>query len=263
MNDNTIKKEVLDKIAIIYLNRPSVYNAINMDLAKELTDSLIQISKEKDIWGVIITGKGEAFCSGGDLKWISKQGKDYYKTFYTIVGQFHRAITEIKNMKKPVVAAINGMAAGGGFSLALACDFRIMESHAQLILAYTSRGLTIDGGGTYFLPRIVGIAKALEIIAFDRPISAQEALNIGLVTEVVQKGDSVKRAIDFIKDIIKKVPLHSYGICKNLIHESFRNPLELQMEKEREAIAFASQQPDGKEGILSFIEKRAPVYKNS
>ena len=259
----TIQKEVLDRIAIIRLNRPSVYNAIDMELAKELSDIVLQLSNDKEIWGLVVTGSGEAFCAGGDLKWISKQGEDYYKTFYAIVGQFHRAIIEIRNMKKPVVAAINGMAAGGGFSLALACDFRIIESHARLILAYTSRGLTIDGGGTYFLPKIVGIAKALEIIALDRPISAQEALSMGLVTQVVQKGDSVKKAVEFIKGIIKKVPLHSYGICKNLIHESFINPLELQLEKEREAIAYASQQPDGKEGILSFIEKRAPIYKNS
>jgi 2-(1,2-epoxy-1,2-dihydrophenyl)acetyl-CoA isomerase len=259
----TIETEVSNRIAIIRLKRPSVYNAINIELAKELSDTLIQLSEDKGVWGIVITGSGEAFCAGGDLKWILSQGEDYHKTFYTIVGQFHRAIMEIKNMKKPVVAAINGMAAGGGFSLALSCDFRIMESHAQLILAYTSRGLAIDGGGTYTLPRIVGIAKALEIIALDKPISAQEALNMGLVTEVVPKGESVKRAVELIKDIVKRVPLHSYGICKNLIHESFRNPLELQLEKEREAITYASQQPDGKEGILSFVEKRAPVYKNN
>jgi len=251
----------LDHIAIVKLNRPSSYNAINMELAMELANIMTELSHDPNVYGVITTGEGDAFCAGGDLKWISKQGNNYYSTFYKIVSQFHKAILEIQYMEKPVFAAINGLAAGGGFSLALACDFRIMESHAQLILGYTSRGLSIDGGGTYTLPRIVGIAKALEIIAFDSPISAQDALRLGLITEVVEKRGSVKRSLELIHQINKKVPPTSYGICKRLIYESFDNPLEVQLEKERKAIAWVADQPYGREGIASFLEKREPVYK--
>ena len=252
-----VKKEVLDNIAIIKLNRPEVYNSINLGLAEQLKNTLVQLSTDNNTTGVIITGSGKVFCAGGDLKWIAQQGKDYSSTFYKIVSKFNEVIIEIRNMKKPVFAAINGIAAGGGFSLALACDFRIMETQAQFILAYTSRGLSIDGGGTYTLPRIVGIAKALEIIAFDKPISSDEALRLGLVTEVVKEGYSVERSVQLIKQITSKVPLHSYWICKKLIYESFYNPLELQLEKERESICWASRQPDGIKGILSFIEKRS------
>lgn len=250
-----VKKEILDNIAIIKLNRPEVYNAINLELSEQLRNTLVELSTDNNTAGVIITGTGKAFCAGGDLKWIAQQGKDYSSTFYKIVSKFNEAIIEIRNMKKPVFAAINGIAAGGGFSLALACDFRIMENQAQFILAYTSRGLSIDGGGTYTLPRIVGIAKALEIIAFDKPISSDEALRLGLVTEIVREGHSVERSVQLIKQIISKVPLHSYWICKKLIYESFYNPLELQLEKERESICWASCQPDGIKGILSFIKK--------
>jgi len=257
-----IKREVVDNVVIIRLNRPSAYNAINMDLAMELSESLIDISGDPDISGVIITGEGKAFCAGGDLRWISEQGNDYYSTFHKIVAQFHKAILEIYRMRKPVFAAINGLAAGGGFSLALACDFRIMESGAYLVLAYTSRGLSIDGGGTYSLPRIVGTAKALEIIAFDEPIDSKTALGLGLVTEVVPEGDSVKRSLELIHKMSKKVPYHSYGLCKRLIYDSFNTPLEVQLEKEREAISWAANQPNGKEGIISFLEKREPIYKN-
>lgn len=259
--DQVIKKEILDHIVIVRLNRPSSYNAINMELAIELANTMTELSYNPDVYGVIITGEGDSFCAGGDLKWISKQGGDYYSTFYKIVSQFHKAILEIQYMEKPVFAAINGLAAGGGLSLALACDFRIMESHAQFILAYTSRGLSIDGGGTYTLPRIVGIAKALEIIAFDNPIGAQDALKLGLITEVVEKGKAIERSLELIHQINRKVPPTSYGICKRLIYESFDNPLEVQLEKERRAIAWAANQPYGKEGITSFLEKREPVYK--
>jgi len=258
--NQVVEKEIRERIAIVRLNRPSSYNAIDMDMAKGLAETLIRVSSDNTIKGVVITGAGKAFCSGGDLRWISQQGERYDDTFYRIVGEFNRAIIEIKNMKKPVFAAINGMAAGGGFSLALSCDFRIMESQANLILAYTSRGLSIDGGGTFTLPRIVGISKALEIVAFDRPISSEEALRLGLVNEVVEEGRSVERSVELIKQILNKVSLNSYVICKRLFYESFFNPLELQLEREREEISLASEHPDGKEGIGSFLEKREPVY---
>ena len=258
----TIKREIIDGVAVIKLNRPSAYNAINMELAMDLAENMIDISNDTEINGVIITGEGKAFCAGGDLRWIHKQRDDYYLTFSRIVAQFHRTILEIHRMEKPVCAAVNGLAAGGGFSLALACDFRVMESNAQFVLAYTSRGLSIDGGGTYSLTRIVGIAKAMEIIAFDEPIGADKAKEFGLVTEVVSDGKAVENSLQLIKMICSKVSLQSYGLCKRLIYDSFENPFEVQLEKERDFISWAASQPDGREGILSFLEKRRPSYKN-
>ncbi len=254
-----VKVEKKESIAILKLNRPKSYNAINMDMALRLSEELIAISDDPKIDGVIITGEGDAFCAGGDLRWIAEQGDDYYATFYSIVSEFHKAIKEIFCMEKPVVAVINGVASGGGLSLALCCDFRIMEKDAKLLFAYTSRGLSPDGGCSYMLPRIVGIAKALEIAAFDREISSEEALRIGLVTEVVEKGEGIKRAKEIINHINEKSP--TFGTTKRLMYESFSSAFESHLENERKTISITSSLRYGKEGIRAFVEKRKPVYK--
>jgi 2-(1,2-epoxy-1,2-dihydrophenyl)acetyl-CoA isomerase len=162
-------------------------------------------------------------------------------------------------MPKPVVAAINGPAAGGGFSIALACDFRIMEASATLRQAYTSNGLSIDGGGTFALPRLVGLARAMEIAAFDQPISAETALSWGLVTEVVEDGEGMKRAIQLVEDM-KKRSLSSFAASKRLITDSFDTKFETQLEKERELLSWCADLPNGREGIAAFLEKRKPVF---
>jgi 2-(1,2-epoxy-1,2-dihydrophenyl)acetyl-CoA isomerase len=162
-------------------------------------------------------------------------------------------------MRKPVVAAINGIAAGGGFSLALACDFRVMETSAILRQAYTSNGLSIDGGGTFILPRIVGFSRALEIAAFDNPISSKEALELGLVTKVVEDGRSKEEALDMLNRLTKR-SIHSYGWSKKLLFESYKNAFESQLESEREGLAECANHPDGAEGLQAFIEKRKPSF---
>jgi 2-(1,2-epoxy-1,2-dihydrophenyl)acetyl-CoA isomerase len=162
-------------------------------------------------------------------------------------------------MPKPVVAAINGLAAGGGFSMALACDFRVMEASAILRQGYTSNGLCIDGGGTFTLPRMVGLSKAMEIAGFDRPIDSAQALSWGLVTEVVEERQAMKRAIELVEEM-KKWSLSSFGVTKRLINDSFHTPFETQLEKESEALSWCGDHPNGREGISAFLEKRKPVY---
>lgn len=157
---NPILTQQHGEILEIAINRPEVYNALNLDVMVMLSDTLASAATDDSIKGIMITGKGKAFCSGGDLKWISQQAEDASTTLHKLAPQFHIAITEIRRMGKPVVAAINGIAAGGGFSLALACDFRVMAESAVLRQAYTSSGLSIDGGGTFALPRLVGLARA-------------------------------------------------------------------------------------------------------
>src|SRR5919109_437538 len=165
MHDPVLTQQY-ENILEISLNRPEAYNALNLDTMKLLAEALSYAAAENSIKGVLITGKGKAFCAGGDLKWISQQTEDYGSILHKLAPQFHIAITEIRRMGKPVVAAINGIAAGGGFSLALACDFRVMAESAVLRQAYTSSGLSIDGGGTFALPRLVGLARAMEVMAF-------------------------------------------------------------------------------------------------
>jgi len=190
---------------------------------------------------------------------IGQQAEEAGVVFHRLAPQFHIAITEIRRMAKPVVAAINGIAAGGGFSLALACDFRVMAESAILRQAYTSSGLSIDGGGSFALPRIVGTARALEIAAFDEPINAAKALKWGLITKVVPDSDVRKEALAMVDELSKR-SLHSFAWSKRLFLESFNNTLETHLELERQGISDCAGHPDGREGIRAFIEKRKPIF---
>jgi 2-(1,2-epoxy-1,2-dihydrophenyl)acetyl-CoA isomerase len=243
----------------IALNRPEVYNALNLDVMQALADALSAAAADHSIKGVLLTGKGKAFCSGGDLKWISQQTGNAGSVLRGLVPQFHLSIMEIHRMEKPVVAAIQGVAAGGGFSLALACDFRVMGQSAILRQAYTSSGLSIDGGGSFALPRLVGLARALEIMAFDQPISSAQALEWGLVTKVVPD-EKVFSAASAMLDELSKTALHSFAWSKRLMTNSLDNTLETQLELEREGISNCAAHPEGQEGIRAFVEKRKPIF---
>jgi 2-(1,2-epoxy-1,2-dihydrophenyl)acetyl-CoA isomerase len=243
----------------ITLNRPEAYNALNLDVMVMLSDALASAARDDSVKGVMITGKGKAFCSGGDLKWISQQATDVGLTLHTFAPQFHLSVMEIRRMGKPVVAAINGIAAGGGFSLALACDFRVMAESTVLRQAYTSSGLSIDGGGTFALPRLVGLARSLEIAAFDQPISSAQALAWGLVTKVVPDDKVIDEAMSMLRGLAKSA-LHSFAWSKRLLTESLNNTLETQLELERQGISDCAQHPNGQEGIKAFLEKRKPVF---
>jgi 2-(1,2-epoxy-1,2-dihydrophenyl)acetyl-CoA isomerase len=257
--DEQVKLEIRSGIGVITLNRAEAFNAFHASMIGNLAEKLIGLSRNADVVGVVLTGAGKAFCAGGDLKWLSASGMSHGATFHALAAAYHQAIVEIRRMPKPVVAAVNGLAAGGGFSMALACDFRVMNKSAIFRQAYTSNGLSVDGGGTFTLPRLVGSAKAMEILAFDRPISAEQALTWGLVTEVVENGQAVNRALDMVQEITK-LPLSSFLASKKLLTDSFHTPFEHQLEKEREFLAWCADHPNGQEGIKAFLEKRSPVY---
>ena len=174
------KATVCGDIATVMFNRPKVFNAFDLDSMAGVAEHLIHLAADDTVRAVVITGEGKAFCAGADLRSVEAWPGGLASAFHNMAARYHQAILEIRRMPKPVIAAINGIAAGGGFSLALACDFRIMASTAVLRQAYTSNGLSIDGGGTFMLPRLVGLARALEIAAFDKPISADQALKWGL-----------------------------------------------------------------------------------
>jgi 2-(1,2-epoxy-1,2-dihydrophenyl)acetyl-CoA isomerase len=247
------------KILEITLNRPDAYNALNLDMMKLLAEALSLGGRDDSVKGVLITGKGKAFCAGGDLKWISQQKEDESSVLHRLAPQFHLSILEIRRMEKPVVAAINGIAAGGGFSLALACDFRVMGESATLRQAYTSSGLSIDGGGSFALPRLVGLARAMEIMAFDPPISSSQALDWGLVTKIVPDDEVHSEALAMLK-ALTKTSLHSFAWSKKLMMDSFNTTLETQLERERQGISDCAAHPDGQEGIRAFLEKRKPSF---
>lgn len=260
MNQSILTQHHGETLEII-LNRPEAYNALHLDMMVMLSEILAYGATDDSIKGIIITGKGKAFCAGGDLKWISQQSAEASSTLHTLAPQFHIAITEIHRISKPVVAAINGIAAGGGFSLALACDFRVMAESAILRQAYTSSGLSIDGGGTFSLPRLVGLARALEIAAFDQPISSSQALDWGLVTKVVPDDKVNEEAISMLQGLANS-SLHSFAWSKRLLTDSLNHTLETQLELERQGISDCAGHPDGQEGIKAFVEKRKPIFQD-
>ncbi|MBW2093581.1 MAG: enoyl-CoA hydratase/isomerase family protein [Deltaproteobacteria bacterium] len=256
---DAIKVKTGSGLAVITLARPNAFNSFDLEMIGGLAENLVRMALDPDVVGIAITGEGKAFCAGGDLRWLSVYKGDPDAAFHELAARYHQAILEIKRMPKPVVAAINGLAAGGGFSLALACDFRVMEATAVLKQGYTSNGLSIDGGGTYSLPRLVGLARALEIAAFDRAIPADQALSWGLVTEVVGDGKSLDRALALLEEL-RKMPLSSFAASKELLTASFDTPFEVTLEKERQALSQCAVHPNGREGVAAFLEKRKPLY---
>lgn len=257
---DTVKVERDGDIAKVILNRPQVFNALDLDMAKGLVDCTMDLASDDSVSALVITGEGKAFFAGGDLKWMSEFPGGPAAAVHELAGRFHLAVLEIKRMGKPVIAAINGTAAGAGFSLALACDFRVMAGSAIMKQAYTSAGLSIDGGGTFSLPRLVGVAKAMEIAAFDRPISSKDALAWGLVTKVVEDAKVVDEAMDMARNLTR-ISMHSFAWSKRLLTDSFNSSFEAQLERERRGISNCAGHPEGKEGISAFLEKRKPVFK--
>jgi 2-(1,2-epoxy-1,2-dihydrophenyl)acetyl-CoA isomerase len=257
--NRVVQLEITRGIGVITLNRPESFNAFHAAMIGDLAEKLIDVSSSDDVVGIVLTGTGKAFCAGADLKWLYTCGQTPGAALHSLAASYHQAIVEIRRMPKPVVAAINGLAAGGGFSMALACDFRVMAKSAIFRQAYTSNGLSVDGGGTYTLPRLVGLAKAMEILAFDRPIPAEQALTLGLVTEVVEEGRAVDRAMAMIQEITT-LPISSFLASKKLLTDSFHTPFEHQLEKEREFLSWCANHPNGQEGIKAFLEKRKAVY---
>jgi 2-(1,2-epoxy-1,2-dihydrophenyl)acetyl-CoA isomerase len=249
-------------VTIIALNRPEAFNAFNYQMVADLAKNLTALAADNHVKGVIITGRGKAFCAGGDLKWALGFCGNPSAAFHKLAALFHSAILEIRRMKKPVAAAINGMAAGGGFSLALACDFRIMARSAVLKQAYTSAALCIDGGGTFTLPRLVGLARALEIAAFDETISASRALEWGLVTKVVEDGQALDEAKNLLQQLAQR-SIHSFAVTKKLLTDSFNTSFETQMELERNGLTACADHPDGHEGLKAFAEKRNPRFEST
>ncbi len=246
-------------IVEVLLNRPEAFNAFNLDMIELLEKCLISLAMDDSVSVLVISGEGKAFCAGGDLRWALNFPRGPAVAFHELAARYHQAILEIVRMRKPVVAGVNGVAAGGGFSLALACDFRVMAQSAQLRQGYTSNGLCIDGGGTFTLPRLVGLARALEIVAFDKPISSDQALAWGLVTKVVEDGSVREEAWKMARELAEG-SLHSFGWCKQLLIDSFHTPFESHIERERQGLSSCAAHFDGQEGLKAFSEKRKPKF---
>ena len=247
-------------ILTITLNRPGLLNAIDLEMAETLKDILLDAAKDSTIRAIVLTGSGRAFCSGGDLKFAHQVNPDNPgDSFWALTSVLHVCIEEIREMSKPVIAAINGPAAGAGLFLALACDLRVMAQSAYLKQSNTSHGLSIPAGGTFTLPRLIGLGRALEIALLDDLIPSASALNLGLVSQVVSD-ETLLPTAQQLAVRVAQMPIETLGRVKRLMNDSFDSTLSEQMAAEQHAIAQAANASEGREGVLAFLQKRSPQY---
>jgi 2-(1,2-epoxy-1,2-dihydrophenyl)acetyl-CoA isomerase len=249
-----------DSVLYLTLNRPAALNAIDLDMAEALKQHLITAATNPEIRAIVITGSDRAFCAGGDLKFaVQVNPETPGNSFLALTAILHDCIEEIRTMAKPVIASMNGVAAGAGLFLALACDLRIMADTAYLKQSNTSYGLSTPAGGTFTLPRLIGIGRAMEIIMLDQPIQAHKAVELGLVSQVVS-GDTLVEATHALAKHVAQMPIETLGRMKQLMNQSFHNTLTEQLAAERQAIALSANSSEGREGLSAFLQKRSPVF---
>ena len=262
MEYKTLLFDVRDNVAHITLNRPDAANSINDEMGKDLMHAALRCDEDPEIRAVLISGAGKIFSGGGDLKAFISKGDQLPYHIKEITTYLHAAMSRFTRMDAPVVAAVHGAVAGAGMSIAIACDIVVAAETTRFMVAYTRAGLVPDGSSTYFLPRIVGLKRALELTLTNRMFSAQEALQWGLITRVVPDNELLAQARAIAVQLAAG-PTRAYGISKRLLHGGWAETLETQMENESQAIANIARTADAREGITAFLEKRPPKYKGN
>ncbi|MGD8748678.1 MAG: 2-(1,2-epoxy-1,2-dihydrophenyl)acetyl-CoA isomerase PaaG [Balneolaceae bacterium] len=251
----TVTKNILE----ITLNRPDKLNSFIEPMAHQLRDELGKAQKDEEIRCVLLTGEGKAFCAGQDLPEVVAKG-DEYELGETVRGSYNPIIKAIRHLEKPVVCAVNGTAAGAGANLAFACDIIIASNEALFVQSFSKIGLIPDSGGTFLLPRLVGLQRANIMYLLDEKISPQKAVEMGLIYKVVDSAELTNEA----RRICQKLaimPSKGFGLYKRAINQSFVNTLDEQLEVEADLQTEAGKTHDYKEGVQSFLEKRKPKFK--
>ena len=260
MNPTTLTFDLTDGVATVTLNRPNDANALSLQMAQELFEVAVKCSSDPAVRAVVISGTGKMFCVGGDLKDMQAQG-DQKPAHLTRMATFlHNAVIRFSHMDAPVVMAVNGTAAGGGFSLALSGDYILASERAKLVSAYTASGLTPDGSSTYFLAKHVGLLRAKELLLTNRVLTAQEAVEWGLVNRVVPHDDLAAEARK-MGEMFAQGPTKAYGGLKSLLLTAYSGALEAQLERETRSISAMMRTHDGQHGLTAFIEKTKPKFR--
>lgn len=248
-------------LAIITLNRPGSYNALDLSISGEIIEALEICRNDREIRSVVLTGSGKAFCSGGDIKYFEEYaGSNPAEPVRRLLESLHRIVLDIRQMPKPVLAAINGAVGGAGMSLAFSCDLRIASKGAKFRQAYTSLGLAPDAGWSLWTGLLAGFGKASEMIFLDPVYSAEQALDIGLVHRVVEPDKLMEEARRWASQLAAGAT-RSFAIAKANLNQAFLALLERQLEVERQGVLSASLTDDYQEGLKAFTAKRKPVFK--
>jgi 2-(1,2-epoxy-1,2-dihydrophenyl)acetyl-CoA isomerase len=260
MPDEALTLTVHDHIATLIMNRPDAYNAVNEPLARQFLELITQVDEDPAVRCVVLTGSGKAFCAGGDVKDFHDHLPGVAIHLKQLTHLLHGAVSRIARMPKPVIAAVNGVVAGGGMGLMLACDLAYAVETATFSMAYTRIGANPDGSSTFWLPRLVGVRRALELIYTNRVLSAQEALAWGILNGVMPP----ERFSDEVYAVARQLaqgPTLAYARAKQLCHAGLNETLETQMEHEARAIADSGKSEDFREGSEAFMQKRAAVFQ--
>lgn len=246
-------------VATITLNRPDVFNAFNDTISYEMQEALKLMDRDKEVRVVVLTGAGKAFCSGQDLKAIKEVAgkRDLSESLHK---RYNPIIRAMRALPKPIICRLNGVAAGAGCSIALACDLIVAAENASLIEVFVNVGLVLDSGSSYFLPRLVGSARAFELSTMGSKVSAQKALEWGMVNKVVP-AEELDAAVQSYTDYYAAAPTKAIGLMKKMLNKSFHSDLDMMLDYEAYCQQIAGNSADNAEGVAAFNEKRKPVFK--
>jgi len=256
---NSILLKIENKIAFITLNRPEVFNSFNREMALSLQNILDDCETNDDVRAIVLTGNGKAFCAGQDLKEVTSP--ELNPGFKKILEEhYNPIITRIRSIKKPIIAAVNGVAAGAGANIALACDIVIAHEKVSFIQAFSLIGLIPDSGGTFFLPRLIGFQKAQALAMLGDKISAEEAERLGMIYKLISL-ENFEDEVQKLAHKLANMPTKALGMIKELFNNSMTNSLDDQLALESKLQIEATQSDDYREGVAAFIEKRQPKFK--
>jgi 2-(1,2-epoxy-1,2-dihydrophenyl)acetyl-CoA isomerase len=260
MSYGNILLDTTDGVGTLTLNRPAKLNAFAGEMRREVADALEELEKDDAVRVIVITGAGRAFCAGADVGYMAEliERRDTV-AMSALVEAGRRVVTTIRESTKPVIAAVNGVAAGGGANLALACDIRIASDRARLAQSFNKIGLHPDWGGTYFLPRLVGPARALELMWGAEPLDAADCERLGLFNQVVPHDLLLSTARDYARMLAAK-PALSLALTKRAVYRSLDHSLPQMLDYELDAQLRCFASDDAREGIQAFVDKRPPVF---
>ena len=257
----SIELKIENQIAFISLNRPNVFNSFNREMAFLMQDTLDICGNNNNVRAIVINGNGKAFCAGQDIGEITNP--ELNPGFRKILDDhYNPIITKIRNIEKPIIAAVNGVAAGAGANIALACDIVLASENASFIQAFSKIGLIPDSAGTFFLPRLIGMQKATALMMLGDKVTAQEAVELGMIFKCFP-------AENFDDEVLKmaitlaNMPTKALGLIKKLMNQSVTNNLDQQLQLESDLQIEASSTNDYSEGVTAFVEKRKPVFKGN
>jgi len=246
-------------VATITLNRPDVFNAFNDTISYEMQEALKMMDRDKEVRVVVLTGAGKAFCSGQDLKAIKEVAgkRDLSESLHK---RYNPIIRAMRALPKPIICRLNGVAAGAGCSIALACDLIVAADTASLIEVFVNVGLVLDSGSSYFLPRLVGSARTFELSTMGSKVPAQKALEWGMVNKVVPM-EELDAAVKGYTDYYAAAPTKAIGLMKKMLNKSFHSDLDTMLDYEAYCQQIAGNSADNAEGVAAFNEKRKPIFK--